>query len=94
MTSDLFTDWIKRFSAYIRRTPDRKVISLIENCSAHGYCATLPELCNVGTEFLPRNTTYKLQPLDAGIIASLKLRYRRLQMETALDVVDENAEST
>lgn len=33
----------------------------------------------------------KLQPLDAGIIAAMRVRYRRRQMEHAVDLLDTNA---
>ena len=38
--------------------------------------------------FLPPNTTSKLQPLDAGIIASVTTRYRKYQYGRALDCLD------
>ena len=80
-----------RFSSYITRTdPDRRVILLLDNCSAHGSEESLPPLDNVEGIYLPPNTTSKLQPLDAGIIASVKTRYRRYQYERALDCLDAN----
>jgi len=39
--------------------------------------------------FHPPNTTSRVQPLDAGIISSMKVRYWRLQMERALDLCHE-----
>lgn len=53
---------------------------------------SLPELSNVEVCVLPPNSTSKLQPLDAGIIASMKMRYRLRQMKRAVDLanVDEN----
>ena len=85
MTAALFFEWLERFNAYIARTFSRKVALLIDNCSAHGTLENLPSLSNVEVIFLPPNTTSKLQPLDAGIIASLKLRYRKKQMEHAVE---------
>lgn len=93
MTSDLFMNWLQRFNAWIARKPDRKVILLIDNCSAHGNDTNIPHLSNVTVKFLPPNTTSKIQPLDAGIIASLKLRYRAFQLERALDLIDQDVKA-
>ena len=89
MTSILFLKWLERFNAYISRTASRKVVLLIDNCSAHGALASLPP-SNVEIMFLLSNTTSKLQPLDSGINASFKIRYRKKQMERAVDLVDED----
>ena len=40
--------------------------------------------------FLPPNTTSKLQPLDAGIIAWFEIRDGKKPMERAVDLVDED----
>lgn len=61
---------------------------LIDNCSAHGSVDSLPPVENVDVVFLPPKTTSKLQPLDAGIIAALKIRYRQLQYDHAIDRID------
>ena len=50
---------------------------------------SLPGLSNGRVFFLRPNTTSSVQPMDAGIISSLKVRYRTLKMEHALDLVDE-----
>ncbi|CAG8770954.1 6535_t:CDS:2, partial [Cetraspora pellucida] len=43
--------------------------------------------CDLAKEilFLPKNTTSKIQPIDAGIIASFKLHYHHLQLQHAID---------
>jgi hypothetical protein len=40
---------------------------------------------NVKVVFLPPNTTSKIQPMDAGIIAAFKRRYRKLHLQSAID---------
>ena len=85
MNTSLFFDWLKRFSMFIANSHNRKVILLLENASAHGNVETLPPLTNVEILFLPPNTTAKLQPMDAGIIACLKRGYRKWQYEMAVD---------
>lgn len=88
MKTSLFFGWLERFQAYISKTPGRRALLLIDNCSAHGTVESLPSLSNVRVVFLPPNCTSKIQPMDAGIIAALKLRYKRMHMERALDNLD------
>ena len=90
MTSALLFEWLIRLNSFIRGTVKEKVLLLIDNCSAHRRIDTLPELDHVEVVFLSPNTTSKLQPLDAGIIASLKANYRRRQLERAVDLIDIN----
>jgi hypothetical protein len=56
----------------------RNVLLLMDNCPAHTAAGTL-EFGNIEVKFLPPNTTSKLQPLDGGIIRTLKAHYRRRQ---------------
>lgn len=77
MTKELFFAWLKRLDLYIGRTPGRKILLLLDNCSAHGKKEEMPPLHNVRVEFLPPNTTSMVQPMDAGIIAWVKAKYKR-----------------
>lgn len=74
MTGALFRDWLVRFDALFS-TQSRKVLLLIENCSAHGKTDTLSCLNNVEVLFIPPNTTAHIQPCDAGIKELMKVRY-------------------
>lgn len=47
MTTALFFGWLKSFQDYFAISPDRKVVLLIDNCSAHGRADNLPTLPNV-----------------------------------------------
>ena len=51
----------------------RKIALLIDNWPGH---LSAYDLTNVKLIFLPRNTTSVLQPMDLGVIRSLKLNYR------------------
>ena len=82
MKLDSFFVWLKRFDLYIGRAPRGKVLLFIDNCSAHGRPA------NTTVQFLPPSTKNRIKPLDAGIIAALKVRYRRRFIEYALDQTD------
>lgn len=77
MNKELFFSWLGRLDRYIGATPGRKILLLLDNCSAHGKKEDLPNLQNVLVEFLPPNSTSKVQPLDAGIIAWVKAKYKR-----------------
>lgn len=39
--------------------------------------------------FLPPRNTSKVQPLDSSVIPAMKIKYRKHQMERALDLKDE-----
>lgn len=88
MNSSLFFEWLRYVDDTIGKTAGRNILLLMDNCSAHGTIETLPQFNHVEVAFLPPNTTSKLQPLDAGIIAAMKVRYRRRQMERAVDLLD------
>ena len=92
MTRLLFFEWLKNFDYYVSLTPGRRVILLLDNCSAHGRPDLLPLLSHVHVLYLPKNTTSRLQPLDAGVIASVKQRYRRFLVRRAVDNIDSETE--
>lgn len=52
----------------------RKILLFIDNCTAHN---DIPQMKSVRVEFLPPNTTSKLQPMDQGIIKNFKSLYRK-----------------
>ena len=58
-------------------TKGRKVLLFLDNALSHPKL--LQEgLKNIKIEFLPMNTTSRLQPCDAGIIKTFKNKYRKL----------------
>lgn len=93
MNRQIFFNWLQRLDRYIGRTAGRKILLLIDNCSAHGKKEDLPFLQNVRVEFLPPNTTSKVQPLDAGIIAWVKRRYKRRLLLRVFENIEANAKS-
>lgn len=68
MIGELFCPWLQWFSKYIGHK--RQVILVLDNFSGHEPGNLIPP--NVKIEFLPPNTTIKLQPCDQGIIHTLK----------------------
>ena len=85
MTSDIFLDWVKAFNERMRRQ-QRKVILFLDNAPAHPPATD--DLANVKCIFLPANTTSVLQPLDQGIIAMVKGRYRKRLLQRALTTME------
>ena len=60
------------------------MLLLADNASYHGMRDTLPNLLNVQVQFLPPNMTSLAQPLDAGIIARMKKRFKKRQIHQVL----------
>lgn len=50
-------------------------------------------MSSVCIDFLPPNTTPRMQPVDAGIIAGVNIHYLTFQMGRALDLVDEHSKN-
>lgn len=91
MTRAIFSSWLQSFDADMRKA-NRSVCLLLDNCSAHHIDV---QLGNVRLVFFPPNCTSVLQPLDQGVIRSVKCAYRErliqrlllnLQMKRPTDV--------
>ena len=67
----------------------RKIILLLDNVSSHS-----PDLkdgfSNIKVAFLPKNTTSRLQPLDAGIIKNFNVYYRKLLVRHTLAAINDS----
>ena len=82
--SRVFTNWLNHFNRNMARA-DRNILLLMDNAASHAsaedevqrelYGPKTIELSNITNLFLPPNTTSKIQPLDAGIIAAFKAHY-------------------
>ena len=71
--SFLFDEWVKELDKKFEKE-NRKVILIVDNCSAHPIIESLKAMKLV---FLPPNTTSKTQPMNQGLIRSLKAKYRK-----------------
>lgn len=85
MTALLFSEWLLSLNQAMKEEK-RKILLFIDNCAAHNE---IPELSNVKVEFLPPNTTSKLQPLDQGIIKNFKVYYRAEVVSRLLNNLEE-----
>ena len=67
---------------------NRNVTLFIDNAPCHP-----PDLkgkfSNINVCFLPKNTTSRLQPLDAGIIQNFKVKYRKLLLKFVISRVND-----
>ncbi|XP_065645611.1 tigger transposable element-derived protein 4-like [Hydra vulgaris] len=86
MTGDLFTEWVMKLDSFFR-AQDRKVALLVNNCSAHPH---IEGLSNINLIFSPPNTSSVLQPMDQGVIRSLKAHYRHKIVRLCIKAVDNN----
>ncbi|GBN15368.1 Tigger transposable element-derived protein 4 [Araneus ventricosus] len=80
-----FTDWLKGLDDKMRKQK-RRIILFIDQCPAHPPDTNF--LKNITVKFFPANCTRKLQPLDLGVIKSLKQHYRKLLVKTAIASLD------
>lgn len=87
MTGDLFREYLQSLNESCKRK-NRKVALILDRCTAHPHV----DLSNVELIFLPANTTSKTQPLDAGIIHSMKCQYRKLFINKLLACYENEVE--
>ena len=79
MTTDLMTEWLKKIDKQMK-AQGRKILLFLDNAPSHPHLT----LHNVKLAILPANTTALAQPMDQGIIQTLKLEYRKRQLQCIL----------
>ena len=90
MTSELFEKWLRDWDRDLLKKK-KKILLLVDNCPAH---PNVTDLTSITLAFLPPNTTSVLQPMDQGIIRSLKTNFRKnlvLKMINSLDANEDNS---
>ena len=65
----------------------RKVILSMDNVKVHPE-SQIGKHGNIKIVFLPKNTTSRLQPLDAGIRQNFKVKYKKKLMRYVLALID------
>ena len=84
MQSILFEDWVREVDRRFTKE-GRKIVLLVDNCPAH------PSIDNlVSTELisLPPNTTSIIQPMDQGVIRSLKAHYKTISLKKLIEAIE------
>ena len=72
MTEKIFSEFLEKLDKRMKKE-NRNIALVMDNCSSH---KPIP-LTNIKLVFLPPNATSQLQPLDMGVIHSLKAKYRQ-----------------
>ena len=83
-SSELFEEWVKEIHRNFG-AQKRKIVLIIDNCPAHPDVLALDW---VELIFLPPNTTSITQPMDQGVIRSLKAKYRSLAVRKQIDTLE------
>ena len=68
MLTPVMEEWLRTVDAKMR-SQNRHILLFLDNAPVHPHI----QLTNIKLQFFPANTTAYLQPLDAGIIQTLKL---------------------
>lgn len=89
MTSSIFQEYVNWLNNKMKAM-NRHILLFLDNCPAHPPI----EVSNVKLVFLPKNTTAHLQPLDQGIIAMVKSRYKRHLMGEIYDAMQSASDVT
>lgn len=85
MNADVFTHWVTGENRRMAER-ERKILILLDNAASHNIEGMQKTqigefdalvLSNVTLLFFPANVTLVVQPLDQGVFAALKLRYKR-----------------
>lgn len=85
VTTKVFESWLRGIDARMG-AKNRKIIMLVDQCSAHPPDTTY--LRNIKVKFFPANCTSVLQPLDLGIIQNFKIKYRRQLLQRTLNMLN------
>lgn len=88
MTSEIFRQELHDWNDELRKHK-RRILLLVDNCPAHPDVQGLEFIKLV---FMPANTSSKLQPMDQGVIHSLKSHYRRILLSKMIASIDSGEE--
>lgn len=86
MTSEIFENEIRKWDKELA-VKGKNILLLVDNCPAH---PSLAHLKNINLVFLPPNCTSILQPMDQGVIRSLKCFYRKFLLQKIITGMDKN----
>lgn len=88
MTGELFNKYLQWFDRNVAsKYGGSKVVLLLDNAPAHKLEASLR---HTRVEFLPPNVTSIVQPMDMGIIKTLKTLYRSKLLRQKLQLYEAN----
>ena len=83
MDSILFKEWVREVDRRFIKE-GQKIVLLVDNCPVH---LSIDNLVSAKLIFLP-NTTSKLQPMDQGVIRSLKAHYKTMSIKKLIEAIE------
>ena len=86
MAGVIFEEWVRKLDSSFR-AQSRKVALLIDNGPA---LHESKNLTNINLIFVPPNATSVLQPMDQGVIRSLKAHYRKKVVRLCIKAMESN----
>ena len=92
MTSEVMGAVLARFNRKLI-LEDRKDIFFLDNATCHPE-SMIGQFLQIKIVFLSKNSTSRLQPLDAVIIQNLKIKYRKRLVKYVLARIQEDASTT
>ena len=84
MTAELFEEWVRQLDRKFSAV-NKKIALIIANCTAHPH---VEQLNSFELIFLPPNTTSHTQPMDQGIIRTLKAKYCSLAVQKLIAALE------
>ena len=85
MNSILFEAWVRDVDRRFTKE-GRKIVLLADKCPTH---PSIDNLVSTELIFLPPNTTSKLQPMDQGVIRSLKAHYKMISIKKLIEAIEQ-----
>jgi len=86
MNTEIMKDVLARLNEKLKRKK-RNILLLMDNAPCHPP-SMANSFSNISIKFLSKNTTSKTQPLDAGIIANWKVKYKKKLLRYVCSKVD------
>lgn len=86
MKTEIMQEVLTRLNEKLKRKK-QNILLLMDNASCHPH-SIADTFSNITIKFLPKNTTSKTQPLDAGIIANWKVKYKKRLLRYVCSKVD------
>ena len=87
MTTEVIVEVLSKLNEHLKRR-NRQILLFMDNAHCHPE-SLKGQFANINVVFLPKNTTSKTQPLDAGIIANWKVLYRKRMLRYVCNKVDD-----
>ena len=92
MTTEIMTSVMGKINRQME-VAKRKIILFMDNAPCHAESLS-EQYSNMKVVLLPKSTTSRLQPSDAGIIRNFKLKYRKKHLKFVISRINDNVKAT